>query len=53
MKEYPLGIEPRVIWKSKRINDILDAMERYATAKVPIPVEWVEELKDLAITRNS
>lgn len=46
----PLGIMPRQIWEEKvvreRVAALLDAIERYSKAGQPIPIEWVEELKE-------
>ena len=41
----PLGIRPKFILKQERKKEILDAMERYAKVNLPVPVEWVQELK--------
>lgn len=49
VKIAPLGIKPKYIWDSMRVSDILDAMERFADAQKPIPVEWVTELKGLLV----
>lgn len=46
-KKPPLGIMPRNIWEEQRVDDILEAMKRYSLEEVPIPNEWVEELKEL------
>lgn len=43
----PIGIMPRYIYESNRINDILSAIERYTEKGIPIPMEWIEELKEL------
>ena len=48
----PLGIKPKFIWDSMRIQDILDAMERFADAQKPVPVEWVTELRDLLVRKG-
>lgn len=45
----PLGLTPKFVWDTMRINDILNAMERYSYANKPIPVEWINELKSLTI----
>lgn len=47
MNRPPLGLMPKNIHDTKRALDILDAMERYARAGMPAPVEWVLELKEL------
>ena len=47
----PLGLKPRFIseaqYKNDRINDILNAMERYSDNNMVIPIEWVTELREL------
>lgn len=43
----PLGLKPKYIHDKTRIKEILDAMERYSERRFPIPIEWVEELKEL------
>jgi len=47
LKKPPLGLEPRWVHDSRRVEDILDAIERYTDANMSIPKAWVEELKDL------
>lgn len=43
----PLGLKPRWLHEKQRVKEICDAMERYAQARMPVPVEWITELKDL------
>lgn len=43
----PLGLKPKYIHNKARIKEILDAMERYSYQRFPIPIEWVEELREL------
>ena len=43
----PLGLKPKYIHDKARIKEILDAMERYSYQRFPIPIEWVEELREL------
>lgn len=43
----PLGLMPKWLHDERRMREILDAMERYATAQMPAPVEWISELRDL------
>lgn len=45
-EKIPLGLEPGWIWKQKRIEDLLAAMQRYAAAKKPCPLDWIDELRD-------
>lgn len=47
MEKPPIGLMPRPIHELKRITDIIEAMERYSEAQMPVPKEWIEELKDL------
>lgn len=49
----PLGIMPRQIWESRRVMDILKAMDRYVEANTPIPLNWVEEYNELIKKLNS
>lgn len=43
----PLGIIPHRIWVDQRLQDILDAMERYTEAGEVIPYEWLLEYRKL------
>lgn len=43
----PLGLKPKYIQDKARIKEILDAMERYSEQRFPIPIEWIEELREL------
>lgn len=43
----PLGLKPKYIHDKTRIKEILDAMERYSEQRFPIPIEWIEELREL------
>lgn len=47
LKKPPLGLKPRWVHDLRRVEDILDAIERYTDANMSIPKAWVEELKDL------
>jgi len=50
-KRQPIGLTPRCIHERKvnvqRMKEIFDAIERYANARVNVPAEWLEELKEL------
>lgn len=46
--EVPVGIMPREIWLAKRKAELIAAMERYAKAGKPIPLEWIIELRELS-----
>lgn len=43
----PLGLRPRWIVDALRIREILEAMDRYNSAGVPIPTDWSDELNEL------
>ena len=49
-KASPLGLMPYDIWHEKvvlnRMHEIMAAMQRYTEAKLPVPVEWVKELRE-------
>jgi hypothetical protein len=47
MNRPPLGVMPEKIWKSKRMQDLYDAILRYMQAGYPIPEEWVKEYNKL------
>ena len=49
----PLGLKPKYIHDKARVEEILDAMERYSYQRFPIPIEWVEELRELVIEGKS
>ncbi len=48
-KSSHLDLELEFIHDKTRIKEILDAMERYSYQRFPIPIEWVEELRELII----
>lgn len=47
----PTGLMPRSVFEAttrqQRAKDILAAMQRYAEAGEAVPVEWIDELKEL------
>jgi len=43
----PLGVCPRAIWIKFRKDDIERVIKAYEEAKLPVPDEWIEELRDL------
>jgi hypothetical protein len=49
--DKPIGLMPKDVYREmyriRRIQDILDAMERYSDSNYVIPVEWVIELREL------
>lgn len=47
MSSQSTGLKPKYIHDAQRALDILDALERYAIAGKPIPIEWVQELREL------
>lgn len=47
LERPPHGLTPRYIIRGKRINEILLAMERYSSVERAIPLEWVDELREL------
>lgn len=46
-KKPPLGIMPRHTWETKRLLEIIRAIERYVAENVSIPNEWIEEYNEL------
>ena len=39
----PIGLTPRYIFEERRMQEIIDAIERYRKAKKPIPSKWIYE----------
>lgn len=39
-----IGIMPTKLWLENRVDDILEAMERYRRCKYIIPADWADEL---------
>ena len=48
----PVGIKPRWLHEEERIKELLDAIQRYSEAKLPIPTDWIKELKTLLTKEN-
>ena len=46
-KKPPIGLKPKFIHRKERINDILDAMERYTKSECLVFPEWIDELREL------
>ena len=51
-KRPPIGIKPKCIHNTERINEIRDAMRRYDEAGYIAPKEWWNELMDLYEDEN-
>lgn len=45
----PIGIEPRWVHSTDRLNDIIAAIYRYIDSGLEIPLDWIEEYNDLNI----
>lgn len=43
----PMGLKPRHLQDMVRFRAIADAMKRYSNAKIPVPIEWIEEALDI------
>lgn len=43
----PLGLRPRFLLAEQRFAEIDDAIKRYLSAYMPIPVEWIEERNEI------
>lgn len=43
----PLGLTPKCIYLQYRLQDIKDALTRYAVARKEIPVEWIDEYNEI------
>lgn len=51
IEKPPLGLIPHSIWVDTRIVEILAAMESFAEAQKPAPIEWTQELWKLVDER--
>lgn len=47
MKLVPVGLIPQWLHQEQRIKEILEAMHRYVSEGVPVPLEWQKELEIL------
>lgn len=47
IKKPPLGLMPKKLWEQLRIQEIVEAIERYANENMPIPAEWIKEYLEL------
>jgi hypothetical protein len=43
----PVGIMPEWLLKEKRLNEVIEAINRYIEAKCTIPIDWVQEYNKL------
>lgn len=48
MEKPPIGLKPRNIFLTERIQDIKEAIVRYLNANQPVPQEWIIEYNDLS-----
>lgn len=46
-KAPPIGLRPKHIVDAERIQEIKEAIVRYALAGMEVPIEWQKELYDL------
>ena len=46
-KKPPIGLMPKEIHDWKRLVEIVNAIERYTEAELPVNIEWVIEMKQL------
>lgn len=44
----PLGLVPRFIRDEERVQEIIEAVDRYNEAGKPVPQEWLDELNEKA-----
>ena len=48
----PIGLVPKIIRQEQRLNEIIEAINRYFEAKKRIPDEWIEEYHELIYQLN-
>jgi hypothetical protein len=51
MNKPPLGIKPKFVWEAQRAEDIKQAIYRYLSEGMIVPVEWLVEYNE--IQRNN
>ena len=44
----PLGLRPKYIVDSERVEEISEAIKRYIDYKIPIPYNWLKEYNNLS-----
>lgn len=44
---FPIGIESKGVWKSKRLSDLKSVIKRYLDANTKVPMEWLLEYNEL------
>jgi hypothetical protein len=49
VEDVPLGLMPLSCFYNQRLKDIQSAIVRFTEAKLLIPLEWLEEYKDVYI----
>lgn len=52
MMKPPIGLTPKVIHDGMRIDEIINAVERYLCAGLHVPPEWVAEYNELVSKRE-
>lgn len=43
----PIGLRPKFVYRTERLDEVRGAMKRYFDAGLPISVAWVEEYNEL------
>lgn len=51
-EQPPIGLKPRCLFEEGRVKDICEAIIRYKQSKKSVPIEWIEELKDLTVLKS-
>lgn len=44
----PKGLTSRKEWDRQRLQNIYNAMKRYTEGGLTVPIEWIEEAKELS-----
>lgn len=47
IKKAPIGLTPKKIRDDQRRTEIIEAIARYSKARKKVPVNWIEEFKEL------
>lgn len=46
----PLGLRPRFIADEERLSEVAGAIDRYGKAGRPVPIEWLAEYDEMALS---
>jgi hypothetical protein len=48
IRKPPLGVTPKWLRQEQRLEELCEAVIRYRQEALPVPADWLEEMRDLA-----